>query len=188
MSENLLDDDFNKQPKVVRLASFGDRVLASVIDTLIFVPFIFLTVYNWTDLKIYYLDLLLNLAIIFYKPLLEWNYGATIGKMLAKIKVVGTNLQNISLDQSFMRFSIYSIGYGISLLASNALFQDPAFQEATTFVDVGALQQDSPFNEFSQIASFATLVSIMFVAFDIKKQALHDKLAGTLVIKVNPES
>jgi uncharacterized RDD family membrane protein YckC len=184
MSYNVLDDEFKKVPQTYEFATFGDRVKASVIDTLVFIPFIFMTIYNWTDLKIYELDLFLNAAMIMYKPIMEWHYGATIGKMVAKIKVVNQELSEITLDQSFRRFAVYFIGYGISLMASYALFQDPDFASATTLVEVGDLQAKSPLNDFSQMASFLVLVSVTFVAFDLKRQALHDKLAETYCIKV----
>ena len=185
MSNNLLDDDFRESPKQVELATFFDRVKASIIDTIVFLPLILLTVYNWTTLKIYALDLLINTAIILYKPVLEWHYGATVGKMITRIKVVDISLEPITLEQSFRRFSIYFIGYGISLISSYYLFQDPAFSEALTLADIGAIQQDNHLNDFSQLSSMAVLVSVTFVAFDIKRQALHDKLASTLCIKVD---
>lgn len=184
MSYNVLDDEFKKVPQTYEFATFGDRVKASVIDTLIFIPFIFMTIYNWTTLKYYEIDLFLNTAMILYKPIMEWHYGATIGKMIAKIKVVDLQFADITLDQSFRRFAIYFVGYGISLMASYALFQDPDFASATTLVEVGDLQAKSPLNDFSQMASFLVLVSVTFVAFDLKRQALHDRLAETYCIKV----
>ena len=185
MSYNILDNDLREAETTFEFATFLDRAKASIIDTLVFIPIVALMIQNWISWKSYELDLLINIGLILYKPIFEWKYGATIGKMIAKIKVVDISNNFLTLEQSFRRFAIYFVGYGISLLASYNLFHDPAFQEALSFMDIGALQQDSPLNDFSQFASFLTLMSVTFVAFDEKKQALHDKLATTYVVKIH---
>jgi len=189
MSPQLLDNeltlDVDDMP--VEYATFWQRVAATLVDSAVFLPLIALSFYNLFSMKMFAIDVLISLASIIYKPYLEWQYGATLGKMAVKIKVVNAQMNALTLEQSFVRFSFYFLSYVISIAVSYLMFNDPDFQSATTFLEIGDLQQYGPLSSLSQISSLLIMISVFFVAFDLKKQALHDKLAKTYVIKVPKE-
>ncbi len=187
MENEILDDELDpqqdKQPPI-RYATFGARLGASLIDSLILLPFVALNFHNLTNSKIFAFDLLNSLLFVFYKPLMEWKYGATFGKMALKIKVVNEQFQSITLDQSVLRFLFYFILTAINIMISYHNFQSPAFLEASNIEELmeSQLNTNNPMQPFSSPATFLLMFSVMFVLFDMKKQALHDKLAKTFCI------
>lgn len=185
MKEEVLDNEFfepvNVDMQNPRFAGFWVRVAASLIDTLIFIPVIIISFKNVLSWKILALEVLTTAAWIFYKVYMEWRYKATWGKMVMKIKVVNESGGQITLEQSFVRFSLYFLGYMGTLITNYYLFIDPEFASITNFNDL-VIFQEKQTDMISTWTSFPMLISVMFVPFDIRKQALHDKMAKTFCV------
>ena len=116
---------------------------------------------------------------------MEGQYGATLGKMATHIKVLGTDYAPIDMNQAVKRYSIYGINFLLSAVTTILLFSSYGFEEVTNFLTLGPQQAQAAgtmLNLLSQLSGLLVLVSVIFVAFDIRKQALHDKIAGTLVV------
>jgi len=60
----------------------------------------------------------------------------------------------------------------------------PKFDQVDGFMEMSLLMQESSLNSVNTIYSIIFFVIIVVVAFDARKQGLHDKLANTYCIKV----
>lgn len=185
---NIIDEDFLKKPEennALEFATFWQRVWASVLDGALFLPLGLFGIYNLSHWKSMPLFVLVQLFVMLYKPLLEWKYGATLGKMAARIRVIDVNGGPISLQQSFNRWILYFFSSFSSFLAGFALFYKDDFYNLTDFAEMAELLGSSGVPEIQQIASIAVSVSCFFVFFDIRRQSLHDKIAKTYVVKAD---
>lgn len=184
MHNDILDfiDDDQSNERYVEYASFWARVGASLLDTLIFIPLIALNIYNSLSLKSLLLFLLISLISLLYKPTMEFIYGASLGKMIVKLKVIGEEGEKISLQQSVIRNIFFILVGVLSFLSGLYLFLEPDFQSIRSFLEFSAAQEESPYALITQIMNFVFLISCLFVAFRDNRQALHDSMAGTYVI------
>ncbi|MCB0611043.1 MAG: RDD family protein [Lewinellaceae bacterium] len=186
---NILDDDLlteNTPPEILPpLAGFWTRVGASLVDFLVMLPITGLGVYNLLSIKSLPLAVICMFVQPVYKIFMEGQYGATLGKMATHIKVLGTDYAPIDMNQAVKRYSIYGINFLLSAVTTILLFSSYGFEEVTNFLTLGPQQAQAAgtmLNLLSQLSGLLVLVSVIFVAFDIRKQALHDKIAGTLVV------
>ena len=168
-------------------AGFWIRAGAAIIDVLVMLPLIGISMYNQFNMKSIVLLYVLSLLSALYKPLMEFKYGATLGKMACKIKVVNENLEPINIDQSFGRYIPWAISAIIQLMAANFIFSDPSFKTADTFMEISIIAQESPLNNISNIYGILFLIIVGSLIFDKKKRGFHDKIAKTLVIKVTKD-
>lgn len=184
MENNILDSDFVKDEanQDFEYAGFWIRVGAAIVDTFVFIPIIVLSYYNLMSWKSYSIDILLASSMAFYKPYFEWKYQATLGKMAVGIKVVNNQFKQIDWNQSLIRHSIYFLGYAVTFLASHLLFQHPDFESTTGFLEVSVLQEEVSVTTYTYFTSGLLFISVIFVAIDNQKQALHDKIAHTFCI------
>lgn len=166
-------------------ASPGLRLLAFIIDCLVFTPINVITDYNHTTWKIFPIAVLSAVIWVLYKTIMEWKFGATIGKMLTRIRVVDERMQFPSFDQAMIRFAPFFAVSLSMLLFYFELFNIPEFQDAHTpeeFIEIYATIP--PQTVFIALTFF--LVSVSNIFLDPKSQALHDKLSHTYCIKVSP--
>lgn len=168
----------------IQYAGFWIRVAASLIDLLIMIPILVLGYFNQINLKSIVILYVLTILSALYKPLLEWRYGATLGKMACKIKVVNEKLKPISIDQAFGRYIPWAISAILQLMVATNIFLSPKFTSAHTYMEIGILTQESPLNNVSSIYSLIFLLIVSWVIFDPRKQGVHDKIAKTFCIKV----
>lgn len=187
--QNLLDDDFvveNGPPEILPpFAGFWLRVGASLIDFLVMAPIVALSFYNLLSLKSLPTAIVCILAQPLYKIFMEGKYGATLGKMATHIKVVDMGYQQIDMNLAVKRYALYGISTLIGAITTILMFSAYGFEEMTDFMAFSTMQAKAAgvaLNLLSQLSSLLVLISVIFVAFDTRKQALHDKLAGTLVI------
>ena len=185
MNNEILDSDFSSEnAKSYAFASFGSRLGASIVDTLVFVPLIVLMFYNMTEWKNYPLQVLILLGNGAYKPLMEGIYGATLGKMALNIRVVTDNYEPIDMEKSVIRNVFYIASYLVSFLGSWIIFNAEGFDEVTTFLEFGEFSQTAnSLESFEQIVNLVLLLSCLLVAFDRQNQSVHDKIAKTFVVE-----
>jgi len=184
----ILDELESRPPEHVQYAGFWIRVAASLVDFLVLSPIIVLSFYNLLGYKSLLMALLLIVAQAFYKPFMEYKYGATLGKMAVKIKVVTTGFKPISINQTILRDGFYLLGFFASIFSTVALYQNPDFQNMEAlqgmegFMAIGVLQTEMGPDYMSTASSFLLMVAVIVVAFDARKQGLHDKIAGTYCV------
>jgi len=113
---------------------------------------------------------------------MEWKFGATLGKMALKIRVVDEELQAISLNQAALRFLPY-FAVSLSVLFSTiALFGMNGFYEAHTFADFQTLEPNSSGSGTIQLTVFFFIFSCSSIVLDKKRQAIHDQISRTYCI------
>ncbi|MCD6385696.1 RDD family protein, partial [Candidatus Sumerlaeota bacterium] len=82
-----------------RPAGFWIRVVATLVDFIVFIPVVALSFYAISS-KSLFLTLLLILPGVLYKPLMEAFYGATLGKMACGLRVVDKSGANLSVPRA----------------------------------------------------------------------------------------
>ena len=164
-------------------AGFWIRVSAAVIDIMVYIIpaiLIMLCVYSWKNLT---LMLILNLALMTYKPFMEFKYGATFGKMALNLKVVSIDYQPMTFPQSLIRSLPWLLSATISIYAEIALMTHPLYNETVGFLQIAQLQQEVTPNTIQTIVTLFFLITVLTVAFDKQKRGLHDMLAKTYCLK-----
>ena len=158
------------------------RFLALFIDSLVFLP---LTILSYAvgdsnlPLVIFYLwVLVVNLAYPFYTILMHARYGQTLGKMVAKVKVVDLNDNPITIQHAVMR-ELPQIIFNSSLIFVS-LPNTVQAQDASYF----SISSVTSIIGFSVI--FWSISDILVFLFNDKRRALHDFIAKTVVIRLNP--
>ncbi len=164
-------------------AKFIHRAHAFFIDSLVFFPFSYLAEYNLLVAKNFNLVVIAALIWIIYKPVMEWKYGATLGKFAAGIRVVNDSQQRPSFNQAMLRFAPYFAVSLSGLLVNYTLFNLDGFQAAKSLEDISLLQAQLP--TASVLVSFLFYVfSVAMIFFDEKNQAFHDRISETYCIVV----
>lgn len=159
---------------------FGSRFVALIIDSIIFIPLAIINYgVNTLDLPpvLSHLWLLvMTLAQPFYTIVMHGLYGQTLGKMAVKIKVVDLYENPITFHHAVLR-SLPQIFFSLILIFLS--------KPQTTDAD-GILHSATA--TFASIMMFAALawnladIAVFFV--NHKRRALHDFVAGTVVIEM----
>lgn len=185
MNPEILDNEYLEPLKTEMqtplFAGFWVRAAATIIDAVVLFPLAYISLENMLSWKFFEVEVGVTIAWILYKILMEWKFQATIGKMLMKIKVVNESGNGITLEQSIVRFSFYFLRYMGLLLLNYYLFANPAFADIHTAEDLMIFLANRE-EMVSSIVSLPLIISFNFVVFDLRKQALHDKLAKTFCI------
>lgn len=140
---------------------------------------------NYDTWKLFSLELIFTFLIpIVYRIIMEWKYGATIGKMATKLKVVDYQFNPISFVQSVKRFSIYFLSYLFSLLSSIAIFSHPEFYQVSGEAMAFLFETDI-YWIYLTLMLLPNLFTAGFVLITKKKQTLHDFIAQTYCVNKN---
>lgn len=156
----------------------GHRFIASIIDSLLTLPFILLTSFltSFLDFSPVLMTVSANLTgilSVFYKILMHGYYGQTLGKMAVKVKVLDSSERPIVVGQAALR----------SLPQIVVLFFGLTFSP------------QSPVDESYSWGIFAALFWGIYVIYEIfnvavffineKHRALHDFIGGTVVVRTD---
>ncbi|MBC6996723.1 RDD family protein [Neolewinella lacunae] len=188
MTSDTLDSvGFNDNIYAPRFAGFGVRLGAYIIDMLVLIPFIGASVYfsSFNPNALAYLGIALLTSL--YKPIMEMQYGATVGKMATKIKVVGAEGVPITPEQAFMRWIPFFVGTIFSVWLQYSLISGAEAEGITGYMEFAMYQQEymaemGVMAYLGQLLGFLPLVSALFMLGNQRKQAAHDTLAKTYVI------
>jgi uncharacterized RDD family membrane protein YckC len=174
-----------KELNLFTYTKFWPRVGASLIDRavmLVLTPFI---LYNTTHWKSYLLFTGLLFVQFIYKPFLEYEYGATLGKMALGMKIVNYQNQKPGFNEIFLRNIFIVAGFTFALVME---FYKYYFKPGLAHAGF-----------FSQILSYGTIYTIFFAAdlllvilyiVDVfflatakDGRSLHDRIGKTFVVK-----
>lgn len=165
-------------------AGFWIRALASFLDGLIMIPlgiFSFFAILYFKSIPLYILILIISAC---YKPFCEYKFGATIGKMVIDLKVVNKDFQRISQEQALIRATPFLINSIMSILFI-LLIDASILDDINGFFEFSAMIESSEYNWLNSLGSWPMFLSCIVVAFDSRKQGLHDKLAKTFCVYEN---
>mgnify|MGYP003876923321 CR=1 FL=1 len=186
MEDSIIDDDFfsEERPSIdqAQLATFWQRLGAQLVDFMILFPIMVINLYNTLNIKSLGIMILLTTASALYKPYLEWQRSATFGKSFLGIKLVDEQLDNISMEQAFKRYFPWVISFLFSLYSNVFLFMSPEFADIDDFMQIGYVIQQAPLSGISNFYGFVFIVLVGSLVFDVRKQGIHDKAAGTYCI------
>ena len=179
-----------KFPIAARYSTFGPRFWTGSIDACVlwpigFISFIFLSV-NISRSVAALLVSLEGLAWLMYTVLMHARYGQTIGKMVTKVRVVDFRTEGkISFRQAWLR-------EGIPMVVSLGLLGYEIFAILTATWSPKAVANGQAFVG-SKVWLLGSLQGLWFVAEVLtmltneKRRALHDYIAGTVVVRTNCE-
>lgn len=166
-------------------AGFWIRLVASLIDALVFIPLIIISFINFLSIKSFLLYLILAIPGLIYKPFMESHYGATLGKMALGLKVIDENGNKLDLKAAYLRFIFFMISSIITIAGGYFVFSSPEFQDASGLIEVGRAKRhvyNGPLNILKSIANIVVFIDCLFVAFSFRKRALHDMMAKSFCI------
>jgi len=177
----------------VRYANFGPRLLAAFLDFLFTLPLFFAAFYYGNMHPNFNLYVVIMLVSACYKFGMEKLFGATLGKLVTKLRVVDADGGAISWSQALMRYLPWMLGLVVSIYFVYVMFQVPGYTDIDGFTEYGKFIQeyqknnDTSMTSLLQILSvFLPLVSALLMLGNKKRQAAHDTLAETFVIHTNP--
>ena len=160
--------------------TFAPRFLALIADSVIFLPVFFLERYfeavGWSPAFTYSLLLVTNLAHPVYSVVMHGLYGQTLGKMITKVRVVSVSKETPitfyeavlrDLPQFFLNFSLF-------------FFTIPT---TTKTGEMSKIIADAIPNYIYVFMVIWSIVNIVSFVVTIKHRAMHDIIAGTVVIK-----
>jgi uncharacterized RDD family membrane protein YckC len=155
------------------------RFWAGVIDGLVLTVLANLRNYLLTDEAFVYNEIIIivfNLLEISYGVLLHFFYGQTFGKMLMKIKVIDVSeTRNITFNQSVFRDFFYLLSFVFFVFLS-------VYVTVTGEVSLFA---SSLFDGFGYVSFVWFILEIVTCLFNQKRRALHDFIAGTVVVRTD---
>ena len=169
-----------------RPAGFWIRAGATVIDYLIFIPIGILSFWNTYSLKSIVVLVLISLPGLLYKPFMESFFGATLGKMSCKIKVIDDNGKKLSFFNAYIRFLPFLVLAGVSLASQLILFSSSQFQSVKSWTELSQAQQGNFMVVISYPATLLVLIDCIMVAFTFRKRALHDMMADSFCVYKEP--
>jgi len=161
---------------------FGAMLIDGLITIIIILPVTYFNVIQW---KIPWVFIITSLLTIIYKPFMEYQYGATLGKMAVGIKVVGHEFQKVTLKEELRRVSFYIVPNIIQqVLTLNFYFSH----------QLDSIQHYKDYNNYIVNSNPALyilniIVVMLFIADCItffsneQNRSLHDIYAGTYVIE-----
>ncbi|MEL7021677.1 MAG: RDD family protein [Bacteroidota bacterium] len=182
------DDDQSLDDKTISAptyASFSKRVAAALIDVGVLIPLLLLSYYNMFAVKSYALAVFASLSFALYQPLMETRFQATVGKMVIRIKVLTEDLEQADWATIFVRNSLYLISAGLSLSSLWFVYQEPDFIAVDSWASFSSFVANQEENLLEGTFTWITFFSCWMVAFSRKRQALHDKMAKTVVVEAN---
>jgi uncharacterized RDD family membrane protein YckC len=177
----------------MQYAGFGRRLSSMLVDSGVFLPLMGISFFvEYKSLYTYVLISIISLLIgLLYEILLLKNYGATLGKMVAKIKVVKLDGSGLGWKEVILRTFIGGVlSFFISFIYIRVAYENQSIFGLYSYWDSTKKLAEVVKANYS---FYLTLVSclnqlwfwseLIIMLFNKKKRALHDFIAGTVVIK-----
>jgi len=184
-------DDF-KLPKLDQLAppskwpaGFWIRWLALLLDSLVLAPVMLLNSYAYRHMD-FALLLVASLPILIYKPVMEARYGATVGKMICRIRVENEEGSNITLLQAYIRNLPFILYVPLYLILEYQLFHDPSYISAVDVAQRMSVAAAHPMEMVYQLSGVIICIDCVVVAFAQRKRAIHDMIAKSVCVYKKP--
>ncbi len=166
--------------------TFIPRFWALILDSILLLPLIIVD-QTVTDYAISgYVQTAMNAATglfgVFYVILMHYFFGQTVGKMLMKVEVLDISEKPLSFFQAVLRDSPQLLGIFMFLI-----FGDPSYF-LNGELKAAEFANNIVSNSFYILLMIWGLADIIVFFRNDKRRALHDYLAGSVVIKIEPEN
>lgn len=172
------------------LAFSWQRILAFLLDNLLVIgPLFFATIHLLAVLRDPWAAAVVFALAFLYKPFCEGRFAATLGKRILQLRVVdGETKEGISFNQAFNRYLPWAVSQFATVYLYVNFWQDPTFAEVTDVMAFAAYQAEHPLSQSILLGLLIRLpyFSSAWIYFDPLRRALHDQIAGTLVVRPLP--
>jgi uncharacterized RDD family membrane protein YckC len=183
----------NMEPTKLYYAAWWRRFLAFWIDGIVLFPFMFL---QWRIGRIsprLYAALLIPFSILYsgYWVFCHGRWGKTVGKLATGTRVASLDGGHISWRQAFLRNAV-EIVLGIvacfALIPAYLKMPIDGYAELTTLARFELLQSMWPnwYPILTKVQQGWVWSEFIVILLNKKRRALHDFIAGTIVIQKNP--
>ena len=171
-------------------AGFGLRLASLLLDLLIYVPFGLIILYlnSFSKEMFYYTTIPSLLLAIWYYIYLPKKYGGTPGKLIVGIKIIKLDGNPIGWDEAVFRelvlMLLHIFNIGITIMALN-IADNSTYESLTWFGKSKYLSSLLPsyFSAYTWISSIWFWSELIVLLTNPRKRALHDYMAGTVLIK-----
>jgi len=170
-------------------SGFWTRALSVLIDILVITPVVLVSCFLLTWSITAELFGLVILSTLFFAYIIYFHYrfGATIGKMVLKIKVTNPNGTAISLKQAMLRSSV---DIGFAALLVTAFFIGLSGANPQVYLALSWMERVEYlvplYPSWYELVASRYLIWIFsegfFLLINKRKRAIHDFIAGTVVI------
>jgi len=165
-----------------KYSTFWARFGAAFIDGIVLLPVLFVleaVALEQDSLRLLLLAKVVHLWASFaYSILLHGQFGQTVGKMVTRVKVLDVTEKPLGMWRAFLRDSI-----PLALCCISLGLQIPVFLKGTEEAFVG-LVQTVPYILFSAVSFLWFLAEMVTMLFNRKRRAVHDLVAGSVVIRL----
>ncbi len=173
-----------------KYAGFSRRFKASLIDFLILAPILFLPyVFTYTSKAMFLIIIGLTSALVYYVYVVgfEGYNGQTIGKKIAKVKITGINGSRAGYLKAIKRSSVNILSsliyfvivlFGVKSLSTSD-FANTSYTKALQLIHDG----NKSFSWHSIFINLWMISEFFVLNFNTKRRALHDYIAGTVVLE-----
>jgi uncharacterized RDD family membrane protein YckC len=180
--QNLLNEF---EEPIYTYVGFWPRFWALLLDGLILGSATLLFNLIFSDIASPVIVILTSLLPFLYNPIMEYRYGATVGKMTMKIKIVNYNHQRLTLNNVIFRNFIYFATQLMSVFIElYNLYNIPENNIGSFKIRLDAFTpQQTTDLFFSLFVVFIYIVELIFLLNDTKYRSLHDRIGKTYVVK-----
>jgi uncharacterized RDD family membrane protein YckC len=195
-ANDTLDDNLlGGQDYTPRFANFGPRLGAALLDFLFTLPLIGASFYVTALSPNFNGFLVVMLLSMLYKPVLEKTMGATLGKMVLKLKVVAKEGAPISWAQALMRYLPWLLSVAVTFYFTYLVFQISGYTDIDGFTEYTKFMKDYQIENGAPPGNLMVQILIGLVPFfsalvmlgNNRRQAGHDIVAETYVIHTQPK-
>ena len=191
VSNNSRADDGTEADEASRMryAGFWSRLLANLVDMLALAPV--MAIDWWTSSsKTMSLVLLIPLSVAgpIYSVSMHARWGQTLGKMVARIRVTTLSGGRISWREAILREGVTIAFNGIATVSTMlAMLRLPESAWGRGVSEMNT-QLGSAQPIWGEWATLATTIwfwgELLVLLFNKKRRALHDFIAGTVVVRL----
>jgi uncharacterized RDD family membrane protein YckC len=155
------------------IAGFWWRFAGFVIDSIILALVISIPL-RQTGLSFYATAIVQVVAAFLYFGLFVSYGGATLGMRLFRMRCVGADGSKVTVTQAFTRALVYCV-----ILLTASLYQIHTYSNPTPAETRRLARQFSIY----LLLAVPHYLDLLWAAWDGKRQTLHDKAAGTIVVR-----
>jgi uncharacterized RDD family membrane protein YckC len=170
------------RPPVSKYATFWRRVGAILIDGLILMPITngihFLAPASGDSLSQATPDFAASLVFYLYSIFFHGRYGQTIGKMLTRVRVLDLSEEKLTVSQAITR-DLVPLSMSIAAFVVMVNIEVPV---ELSELDFAAM---IPLLVFASISLLWWLAEILTMATNRKRRAVHDFIAGSVVVRIS---
>jgi uncharacterized RDD family membrane protein YckC len=179
----------------LRYAGFWPRLGANLLDGLILLPLFALTTWGRSQFPLFdvYYFLPFILFQLFYNVCLVQRYGGTPGKLIVGIRIRRLNGEPVGYREPFLRYLpdfLFTILGWIGLISLALHRSGPEFLALPLINRIILKTELLPpwYVPLQRLQAIWDLGELIVLLTNQKKRAIHDFIAGTVVVHASPDS